>query len=126
MKFDVTYETITAENAEHGDFEDLGLFRLTFYVEASGFISQDVSLREALEDINGYGCHVEADCYPVGFSDQGGSIPRWFTFYQTNEGTREFFETGTTENRALHMPDNISPHSVMRIARLINCYGITS
>ena len=103
MRFNVTFETITEESAENGDTED------------SGFLSQDIPLRDALDEISGDGCHVEADsCSPA--------IPRWFTFYHTNDGTREFYETGTHENRALHLPDDITPSSALRIARLVGAY----
>lgn len=101
--FSVTFETVTPESAEHGDFED------------SGFVSENVSLREAVETL-GYGNgRVEANCYPVNLH----CVPRWFTAYQTSEN----YTTGETENRSLHLPDNITPSSALRIARLLGCYG---
>ena len=63
--FSVTFETITPESAEHGDFK------------ATGFISEGVGLREAIDDL-GYGNGgVEANEYPV-------VCPRWITAYTTN------------------------------------------
>lgn len=106
--FAVTYEVITEESARDGDVAD------------SGFLAEDATLSDALHEWDGIGCHVEADCYPVG----DGWVPRWFTAYEVNAGTRDCFETGDVENRSLHLPDDITPDSALRIARLVGCYGI--
>lgn len=103
--FSVTYEIITPESAEYGDAED------------RGWIVQDVCLRDALEEIP-EGCHAESDSY----SDPMPA-PRWITFYETNEGTADFYESGDTQNLSLHFPDNITPSSAKRLARLLGVYG---
>ena len=103
--FSVTFETITPESAEHGD------------VEERGYIVENASLRDALSDFQHEGCHVVADSSPVHF-------PRGFTAYCTNDGARNYYEQGITENRSLHIPDHITAASRLRIARLVDCYGI--
>ncbi len=103
--FSVTFETITPESAEHGDIEE------------SGFIIENVSLRDALSDFQCHGCYVEADSTPV-------RNPRWFTAYETNDGTRDYYEQGITENRSLHIPDHITEASRLRIARQNGSSGI--
>ena len=104
----VSHETITPESAEVGSVADSGM---------EGSYS---SLREAIEDWGGMGCYVESDICPIRID----TPPRWFTAYQTNDGTRNFYETGETENRSLHIPDHITPASRIRLAKLIGCYGI--
>lgn len=100
--FDVTYEIVTPESAENGDTEE------------NGFIAERVSLREAISLVNGTRtCHVdgvtciEADEHPV-------RSPSWITVVNGME-----FLTGAQESRSLHMPDNLTPASRLRIARLL-------
>ena len=97
--FNVTYEIITPESAENGD------------VEEQGFVVENVTFREALDAFGSWG-HVEADCCPV-------RSPTWFTGYGDVDCM-----TGGTENRSLHLPDSLTNASRMRIARLLDCYGI--
>ena len=108
--FSVTYEVVTPESAEHGDAED------------RGFIAEDLTLRDALDAWDGAGYHVEADCCPVDGGPYG--VPRWFTAYKVNNGTRECYETGAEESRGLHLPDDVTPETALRIARLVGCYGV--
>lgn len=103
-QFNVTFERITPESAEHGDFDEIG------------FISEGVSLRQAICDVCGFydprmlpAC--ESDCYPV-------HDPRSFIFYDV-EDTGEY-----SESRCIHLWDKVTPSSAMRIARLFNCYGV--
>ena len=105
--WNVTFEIVTPESAEHGD------------AESRGFVSENQTLRDALEDWGGDGCHVEADCYPVDASIP----PSWFTAYNVNDGTRSYYEDGEEESRGLHIPDRITVASRLRLARLIGCYG---
>jgi len=93
-KFDVTYEIWTPEDYEAGDTND------------RGFISEDVSLREAVREV-GYRAD-EADCYPV-------HDLRWLTNYEYDEN----FRTGARESRSLHIPDSVTSASRLRIARLL-------
>ena len=103
--YNITYEIITPESAENGDCEE------------TGFIAEHVtSLRAAIEHL-GYGAGgVEANCYPV----HGAT---WITAYRVNEGTREYYETGTEENRSLHLDAAITNASRTRIMRLLGVYG---
>lgn len=103
MKFNVTYERFTTESLAHGDADE------------RGHLAESVSLREALDEING-GEYVEADSSPP-------IAPRWFTFYDVTNGTREYYETDVRENRSLHLPDDITAASARRIARLVGAYG---
>lgn len=74
-----------------------------------GFVCQDVSLREAVNECR---WPSEADESPIRW-------PRWFTQYKWNDGTREYYEQGIVENRSLHIPDQITPSSRLRLARLL-------
>jgi len=102
--FSVTYDIVTPESAEHGDVAELG------------FISENVSLREAialtLETRTPYVDGVEA----VEASEYPFTRPRWVTI--TNG--REFY-TGACESRSLHFPESITPASRKRIARFLGC-----
>ncbi len=106
--FSVTYDVVTEESARQGD------------VVEQGFIAHLVTLRTALDIIEGDGCYVEADSSPLSLEHP----PRWFTFYDVNEGSREWFETDRRESRTLHLPESITPSSAMRLARALDCYGI--
>jgi len=101
--WNVTFERITPESAEHGD------------VDASGFLAERCTLRDALAYWEGIGAHVEADCCPLSLKHP----PRWFTTYGEMEPA-----TGDNENRSLHIPDHITPASRLRLARLVGCYGV--
>ena len=101
MLFNVTYELVTPESAEHGEAEE------------RGFVAEDIDLRSAIEEI-GY-CAMEADSYPISHKNP----PRWFTNYEYGNGTRDYFEKGIEESRSLHLPDNITPSSALRVARLL-------
>jgi hypothetical protein len=92
--FDVTYDIVTHESAEHGD------------VAERGFAAKGIGLREAIREIGGQA--FEADCWPV-------QSPRWFTNHEYNED----FTTGTRETRYLHLPNHLTEASRMRIARLL-------
>lgn len=100
--FTVTYDIVTPESAENGDTEE------------SGFIAKHVPLREAMDlvtgtrtqYVDGVEC-MECDEYPV-------REPRWITVINGREYT-----TGAQESRSLHMPENITPASRLRIARLL-------
>lgn len=74
-------------------------------------------LREAVEfllDRESQG-PVEADCCPLSLE----CPPRWFTY-----GGSLDWSTGEYISVSLHLPDNITRHSAMRIARLVGCYGV--
>lgn len=104
--FNVTYEIVTPESAEQGDAEE------------RGYIAEGLSLRDALaclsetrtSAVDGVSA-IEANEYPV-------SCPRWLTVINGME-----YRTGAQESRSLHFPDNVTPASRVRVARLIGCYG---
>ena len=70
-----------------------------------------------MRDAVGYlgGMATEADCSPFSLEYP----PRWFTHHNYDENYR----TGAVESRSLHLPDNITAASALRIARLL---GVTS
>lgn len=101
-KFNVTYEIVTDESAEQGDCEE------------RGFISENVSLRDALDDVSATRTSrcdgvisIEPSC-----SDTGQA--RWITVDNGME-----FETGAYESRSLHIPAHVTVASRRRIARLM-------
>jgi hypothetical protein len=100
IMFNVTYESITPESAEHGDFAN------------SGFIAQGVGLRDAIEYLGYGGDGVEANEYPV-------TAPRWITAYRTDEN----YQTGAIENRSLHFPESMTAASRRRVCKLLGVYG---
>ena len=100
--FNITYQIITPESAENGDYAE------------TGFYLKNVNLREAFNAIDG--CASEADTWPVSLNNP----PRWFTGYVIED--RDYWELGQRETRSLHLPDSITPSSALRIAKLL---GIT-
>ncbi len=100
--FSVTYEIVTQESAADGDFEE------------SGFICEGFSLRDAIVLVNGTRTSrvdgvecVECDSLPC-------TAPRWITVLNGME-----YETGAQESRSFHIPDNVTPSTARRIARLM-------
>ena len=91
---------ITEESAEHGDAED------------RGYVSEDTDLRSAIVDLGWPSQGFEPSSSP-------GNDFRWVTACVMNEGTHEYYIEGVTENRSLHIPDNVTPSSRRRIMRLI-------
>ena len=104
LLFNITYEIITQESAECGDAAE------------RGFIAQDLPFRDSIELFNAErdSGTIEADSCPI----SADFPPRWFIAYGEMQSA-----TGDCKNISLHLPRNISGHSAMRIARLINCYG---
>lgn len=99
-KFSVTYEVVTPESAEYSDAEE------------RGFVAENVSLRDALDH---FGCgFVEPSCYPVDWSHDV-----WFS----EADGRQNYITGGVETRSFHMPDNLTPSSRRRVARLLGWKG---
>jgi hypothetical protein len=93
-KFSVTYELVN--EAEAGD------------TDRRGFIAESLTLREAMGILGGSA--DEADSRPV----TRANPPRWFTLYRGQD-----LLTGDYESRSLHIPDNVTPSSRLRIARLL-------
>lgn len=107
MHFDVTYDIVTPESAEHGD------------VAERGFICKGVDLRTAFDAVldtrtavvDPIDC-IEANEYPI-------VSPRWITVTNGVE-----YLTDAVESRSLHFPDAMTAASRVRVARLLNCYGL--
>jgi len=105
-KFSVTFERWTHEDMESGDTDN------------RGFIIEDVSLRDAIR--LGLEQPFPAWCGAYEPSDSRLDLVRWLSFHKWNDGTRDYYETGTIEDRSLHIPDNVTPASRRRICRLFN------
>jgi hypothetical protein len=103
-KFSVTFERWDEESVEIGDTDD------------RGFVIENVSLREAMQSGLDYRFPSWAGACEA--NDSRHENARWLTFDNWNEGTRERIETGIIEQRSLHIPDNVTPSSRKRIARL--------
>src|SRR5262252_2340231 len=100
--FSVTYERYLP----HDDEEDI------CDADERGFVVEQVSLRDALAECADMACYAKAesaDEWPI-------RSPRWFHFPKWNDGTREYYEQGITEDRALHVPANVTPSSRRRLA----------
>lgn len=100
--FNVTYDIVTPESAEHGDYEE------------SGFIAESVTLRDAITDL-----HETRTCKVDGVSAiEADSFPCTHpSSVRVINGTE--FETGAVESRAIHIPRTVSTASARRIARLV-------
>ena len=100
--FNVTYEIYTQDSLKYGDSAE------------SGFIAESVCLREAIrllfqtESSHCSLSSVEPNEWPV-------IAPRWITAHNSAN-----FLTGDIENRSLHFPENLTPSTRRRIARLID------
>lgn len=105
--FNVTYEIVTEESAEQGDFEE------------TGFVMEKASLREAFEAVfetRTAHCSgitgIDANCYPIN--------PHFVSWFTVDNGME--FLTGARESRSFHFPDNLTASTKARILRLA---GIT-
>mgnify|MGYP001565341517 CR=1 FL=1 len=95
-KFNVTYDIMTEESLNEGDYAECG------------FISQDVSLRQAIEDLgNGAGDYDMAEAHQHMIS----------AFFRP-----DYRETEDYETRTLHIPENVSVSSCHRIARYLGAH----
>lgn len=97
-RFNVTFERITEESAMYGDAEE------------RGFLETDSTLRDALAVIEQTACDVEV----IEPSDSVITLARWFTWFCGADAN-----SGDVSNVSLHLPDNVTPSSRKRIARLI-------
>jgi hypothetical protein len=98
--FSVTFERYFP----HDDYENI------CEADESGFVIENVSLRDAIHETGAYASCC--DQWPV-------LSPSWINFDNWNDGTHEYYCTGITESRALHIPDHVTPASRRRIARLL-------
>lgn len=111
QRFNVTYDIVTPESAEHGDTAERGFIDADGRQielpddccgEPAGKIKQEcaMTLREALQHAGGFER-----------SDDG------FSYYEA-DGRMDYY-SGAEERRALHLPGNVTAASVGRIARLL-------
>jgi hypothetical protein len=109
--FFVTYDIVSDESAENGDTESAGFivpgnwhYELPADMRganAGAFKAEHaMTLREAIRLV---GC----------LEDTSGG--RWYT----EADARQDYATGSWETRALHLPDNVTPASARRIARVL-------
>lgn len=99
-KFSITFSEISWPEDPDGSGDD--------YIERSGYVAQNITLREAWEYLRGY--HCEANVIPW----RNASIS-WLTFYVVDDRP----EYGLT--RSLHL-NKVTPSTSRRIARLFNAY----
>ena len=100
--WNVTYEVWTEESAEIGETDE------------RGFISEDVPLRFAIEDLLATRTeHVGGSQY-ADPSDSDVGQARWITVDNGME-----YLTGAYESRSLHIPDRVTPASRARLVRLV-------
>lgn len=103
----VTYDIVTEESAEHGDTAE------------NGFISECCTLREAFDLVQSTRTSKVDGVESINASDLPVSCSRWLTITNGME-----YETGDCESRAIHFPDRITAASRVRVARLLDCYGV--
>lgn len=99
--FNVTYDIVTPESAEHGDYDK------------SGFIGQDMTLRDAIRAVTETRTNQVSGIESIDPSASGSGF-RWITVTNGME-----YQTGACESRSLHIPDHVTDASRMRIARLL-------
>jgi hypothetical protein len=104
-KFRVTYEIVTPESAEHGDAEERG------FVAPGGWQDELSTVPTPLPDV--YEMDLRSAVQLTG--DCLENCGRWFVQYDgcTN------YRTGAETRYSLHPPDNITPASYDRLARLL-------
>ena len=119
-RFTLTFEVVTEESASFGEAQRSGFVPRTLNIPSRTYAPSNPAvfgLREAVEFLLGRESRgpVEADSYPLSLRNP----PRWFTY-----GGSLDWHTGEYVSVSLHLPDNITRHSAMRIARLVGCYGV--
>lgn len=94
--FSITYDIVTPESAEHGDYEE------------SGYITKGLTLAQAVQEITEYspGEAIEP-------SDSWADSARWITFYNVS-GENE----GRVKSIALHFPKRLNAVTRKRICGL--------
>lgn len=97
-KFNVTYEIVTQEGAENGDYDEIG------------FVSENVDLRQAISDVFDTRTSRVDGITAVEYLSNG-----WLSVHNGME-----YETGSHETRALHFPDNVTVSTIDRIVKYIS------
>jgi hypothetical protein len=96
--FNVTFETVTPESAEHGD------------AETRGFVGMALPLRAAVYEWRQMPDAVES----IEANDSDASAARWITAHGAPS-----FRDGTAESRSIHFPETLTPASRARLVRLL-------
>ena len=102
MMFDVTYEIVTPESAEHGDAEE------------RGYIGPSMGLRDAIYEVLQTRTSLVECIHAIEFSSSDVESARWLTVYNGPE-----FETGAQESRSLRFPEHLTASTKRRIMRLV-------
>lgn len=101
-KFDVTYEIVTPESAEHGE------------AEARAYIGYNMELRDAIYWVLQTRTSLVEGIHAIEFSDSNVEDARWIEVCNGAE-----FETGARESRSIHFPENLTVSTKRRIMRLV-------
>ena len=118
-KFTLTYSITTQESARHGDYAAHGFVTRIGTIPDRTHMPKNpatFTLKEAVEILLQRDRYypVQADCCPVSIY----SVPRWFTYGGGYDESRRSIQV------SLHLPNNITRASALRIARYLKCYGI--
>ncbi len=100
--FDVTYEIITPESAEHGD------------AERRGYAGVELGLRDAIRELFEVETCQTGGIEAIEPNCSDSSAARWITVYNGMQ-----YETGAQENRSLHFPEHLTASTKRRIMRLV-------
>jgi len=114
-QFRLTYQTVTAESAEYGDFAHHGFVSRTGNYNPDRNYMPDkpaqFKLRDALRIFEAHGGSVQANECPV-------TCPRWL------DSCQDDCEHSVT--LGLHFPEHLTASTRVRIARYVGCYGVKS
>ena len=106
-KFQITYEVVTPESAEHGDFAEIG------FVAPGGSqlsIESDGALEAARH--NEFAFDLRSAVNLIGCVENAGS---WFV----EADGRDNYRDGSNTRYSLHPPKDITPSSYGRLRRLL-------
>ncbi len=125
MKFNITFQTVTQESAENGDFATHGFVTRNLTIPERTYMPKkpaQFSLREAIEFCQEHGGHVEADSCPISAQHP----PRWFTWCNedVSHGSSATGNCTLSRSVSLHLPEGVTASSAIRIAKYLRCYGI--
>lgn len=101
-RFNVSFEIVTPESAEHGEAESLG------------WIIQDCDLRTAIDQTGQTRTSQVDGVEAIEPSDSRHESARWITVHNGME-----YLTGTNESRSLHFPESMTPASRARLCKLL-------
>jgi len=119
-KFNLTFNVVTEESAEHGDFARHGFVSRKLQISDRTYLPKkpaEFTLRAAIDFLLSRESEapVQADSCPI----SRACPPRWFEY-----GGKWDSEARGYVTIHLHLPRSITPSSAMRIARYLKCYGV--